>query len=153
MAWYSELGLTTLGGNPLGGELDGKVWVVVNVASHCGYTSQYAGLQMLAAENPDIVVVGVPCNQFGGQEPGTAEEIASFCDSRFGVTFPLLEKQDVNGANRSPLFRHLIGEGEDIRWNFEKFVVGRDGAVTARFASRVRPDDAPLTQAIAAALG
>jgi len=153
MAWYSELGLTTLGGKPLGGELDGKVLVVVNVASHCGYTSQYAGLQMLAAENPDIVVVGVPCNQFGGQEPGTAEEIATFCDSRFGVTFPLLEKQDVNGANRSPLFRHLIGEGEDIRWNFEKFVVDRDGVVTARFASRVRPDDAPLTQAIAAALG
>jgi len=153
MVWYSELGLTALDGKPLGGELDDKVWVVVNVASHCGYTSQYAGLQMLAAENPDIVVVGVPCNQFGGQEPGTPDEIASFCDSRFGVTFPLLEKQDVNGANRSPLFRHLIGEGEDIRWNFEKFVVARDGVVTARFASRVRPDDAPLTQAIATALG
>lgn len=152
MAWYSELGLKTLEGEPVGGALDGKAWVVVNVASFCGYTPQYAGLQQLASESPELAVVGVPCNQFGAQEPGGADEIRSFCETRFGVTFPMLEKQEVNGPQRSALYRHLVGDGEDIRWNFEKFVVDRAGRVVARFPSRARPDDPALRQAIAEAL-
>lgn len=152
MAWYSELGLVKLGGGAVGDELDGKVWVVVNVASFCGYTPQYAGLQALSKESDEVVVLGVPCNQFGAQEPGTANEIATFCETKFGVTFPLLEKQDVNGPNRSPLYRHLIGDGDDLKWNFEKIVVDRAGHVVARFASRARPEGPELRQAIAEAL-
>jgi len=152
MAWYDDLGLVALDGRPLDGGLAGKAWVVVNVASHCGYTPQYAGLQALASEHPDVVVVGVPCNQFGAQEPGTADEIARFCETSYGVTFPLLAKQEVNGLDRSPLYRHLVGEGPDVRWNFEKFVVDRAGKVVARFPSRTRPDDGAVREAIAVAL-
>jgi len=154
MSWISELGLETLDGTPVEDSLDGKVLLVVNVASFCGYTPQYAGLEALAREAGDAVrVVGVPCNQFGAQEPGTAGEIATFCETRFGVTFPLLAKQDVNGTARSALYRHLIGDGEDVKWNFEKFVVDPSGVVVARFPSRVKPEDASVKQAIATALG
>lgn len=134
--------------------LANKVVLFVNVASQCGLTPQYAGLQALADSRAEagFLVVGVPCNQFGGQEPGTADEIASFCESMYGVTFPLLEKQDVNGPDRSPLYQVLVGEGPDIQWNFEKFLVGRDGAVVGRFSPMIRPDDADLAAAIEAAL-
>jgi glutathione peroxidase len=139
-------------------QLQGKVVLFVNVASFCGFTKQYAGLQALyeAYASKGLVIVGVPCNQFGSQEPGSPAEIATFCRSEYGVTFPILEKQDVNGKERSPLYQQLIaspaGGGDDIKWNFEKFLVGRDGSVVARYGSRTAPDDAALKTAIEAAL-
>ncbi len=156
MTWFSSLDLKDLHGQPLkAGTLDGKAFVFVNVASYCGYTRQYAGLVQLQreADEAGFTVVGVPCNQFGAQEPGTPEQIATFCESSFGVNFPLLEKQDVNGPARSALYQHLVGDGADIRWNFEKFVVAPDGRVVARFPSATRPEDPALRQALADALG
>ena len=154
-----ELDLTTLSGKALTpNTVNGKVTLVVNVASRCGYTRQYEGLQKLynAYQDKGLVILGAPCNQFGGQEPGTADEIAQFCKRNFGVTFPILSKQDVNGKNRSKLYQHLIsspaGQNKDIRWNFEKFLVGRDGKVLARFPSSTRPDAPELIKAIDAAL-
>lgn len=147
--------LTRLDGSPLAADaVSGKVVLFVNVASECGYTRQYAGLQSLqeALEDKGFTVVGVPCNQFGGQEPGTAEQIASFCERSYRVTFPLLAKQDVNGGERSPLYRALVGEGAEVRWNFEKFLVDRSGQVVARFGSRCEPESAELRAAIEAAL-
>lgn len=146
-----------------GGALDaaalaGRAALFVNVASRCGLTPQYAGLQALhdRLHERGLAVIGVPCNQFGAQEPGTPEEITSFCSASYGVTFPLLAKQDVNGPARSPLYRWLLdseaGGGRDIGWNFEKLLVGRDGEVVARFAPTVRPDDPALLAAIEAAL-
>ena len=134
--------------------LAGKAVLFVNVASRCGFTPQYAGLQALYAEKEPagLVIVGVPCNQFGAQESGSAEQIATFCERNYGVTFPLLAKQDVNGKDRSPLYASLIGDGADVRWNFEKFLVGRDGVVLGRFPSDVSPDDPSLRAAIDAAL-
>jgi len=138
--------------------IDDKVVLFVNVASKCGYTPQYEGLQALhrAHEADGFVVVGVPCNQFMGQEPGSPEDIVMFCSSEYGVTFPLLEKQDVNGPRRSPLYRYLVssdaGGGKKIGWNFEKFLVDRDGNVLARFDTKVTPEDPALTAAIEAAL-
>lgn len=137
---------------------DGKVALVVNVASRCGYTRQYDGLQKLYESYKDrgFVILGAPCNQFGGQEPGSADEIAQFCKRNFGVTFPMLQKQDVNGKQRSALYTHLIkssaGENRDIRWNFEKFLVGRNGKVLARFPSSTSPSDPALIKAIESAL-
>lgn len=137
---------------------DGKVALVVNVASRCGYTRQYEGLQKLYESYKDrgFVILGAPCNQFGGQEPGSADEIAQFCKRNFGVTFPMLQKQDVNGKQRSALYTYLIkssaGENRDIRWNFEKFLVGRNGKVLARFPSSTSPSDAALIKAIESAL-
>lgn len=139
-------------------QLQGKVVLFVNVASFCGFTKQYAGLQALheAYAAKGLVVVGVPCNQFGSQEPGSPEEIATFCKSEYGVTFPILEKQDVNGKERSALYQQLVsskaGGGNDIKWNFEKFLIGRTGEVVARYGSRTAPDDAELKSAIEAAL-
>ncbi len=154
-----DLPLTALDGAPLPPDaLAGKAVLFVNVASQCGFTNQYEGLEALyrARKDDGLVVVGVPCNQFGAQEPGSAEEIATFCQRNFGVSFPLLEKQDVNGGDRSPLYARLVGSavggGRDIRWNFEKFVVGRDGRVVARFPSDTRPDDPALAAALAQAL-
>jgi glutathione peroxidase len=151
--------LTALSGSPLpAADLSGKVVLFVNVASRCGYTKQYDGLQKLWTELKDrgFVIVGAPCNQFGAQEPGTSTEIASFCKLNYGVDFPLLEKQDVNGGGRSPLYRYLVGStaggGKDIGWNFEKFLVGRDGAVVGRFPSSVAPESPELRAAIEAAL-
>ena len=148
--------LTRIDGSPMPAEvLAGKAVLYVNVASRCGYTPQYEGLQALWTEYRDrgLVIVGVPCNQFLGQEPGGAEEIQSFCKLNYGVDFPLLEKQEVNGKDRSALYRQLIGQGPDVKWNFEKFLVGRDGQVKARFASAVEPSDPALREAIEAALG
>ncbi len=139
--------LTSLAGTPLPhAALEGKSVLVVNVASRCGLTPQYAKLVRLRAAYADrgVEVLGVPCNQFAGQEPGNAHEIQAFCSTTYGVDFPLLEKQDVNGANRSPLYRALIGSpaggGKDIAWNFEKFVVGPAGQVLARFSPTVDPE-------------
>ena len=128
----------------------GNVVLVVNVASKCGATPQYAGLQALYDKYADrgLVVLGVPCNQFAGQEPGTGAEIEEFCQVNYGVTFPLTEKVEVNGPGRHPLYKALIGDGEDISWNFSKFVVGPDGAVAARFDTRVDPQDGELVAAV-----
>lgn len=158
MSWYSSLGLTKLDGAPLGEALAGKVVLFVNVASECGYTPQYEGLVALQRElgAGDFTVVGVPCNQFGAQEPGTPEAIAEFCRTAYAVDFPLLHKQDVNGPERSALYAHLVdsavGAGKPIAWNFEKFLVDRTGAVRARFPSRTKPESATLKTAIAEAL-
>jgi glutathione peroxidase len=156
-AWSAPL--TRLDGATLApSELQGKAVVVVNVASKCGYTPQYEGLQALweAKKGAGLVVVGVPCNQFGGQEPGKPEEIAEFCKVNYGVGFPLLEKQDVNGAARSPLYQWLVsspaGGNKDIAWNFEKFVVNRKGEVVGRFPSKVAPNDPSFLAAVDKAL-
>lgn len=155
-----QLSLVRLDGTPFPLEtLAGKVVLFVNVASRCGLTPQYAGLVELGRRfgARGLVVVGAPCNQFLGQEPGSAEEIASFCRATYGVDFPLLEKQDVNGKERSPLYQWLIGSeaggGANIGWNFEKFLVGRDGAVRARFAPKIVPEAPEILAAIEDALG
>ena len=128
----------------LGGE-DTRIWVVVNVASACGFTRQYAGLQELSTKN-GVTVVGFPCNQFGAQEPGSHEEICQFTESKFGVDFPLMAKVDVKGTSATPLFENLSkakdaeGYAGDIRWNFAKFVIDPDGFVT-RYSSKAEPED------------
>ena len=138
---------------------EGKVLLIVNVASKCGYTSQYAGLEALHDKYKDrgLVVLGFPCNQFGGQEPGSLADIKSFCSDTYGVTFPMFSKVDVNGPQRHPLYRALAGPASpfpgDVGWNFTKFLVGRDGTVVGRFASGVTPDAAELVAAVEAALG
>ena len=134
--------------------LKGRVVLVVNVASKCGYTGQYDGLQALYTKKRDagLTIVGVPCNQFGGQEPGSADEIQNFCRKNYGVDFPLLAKQEVNGEARSSLYEALVGQGGDVRWNFEKFLVGRDGKVLNRYRSGVAPDSSELLAAINGAL-
>ncbi|MBV1850255.1 glutathione peroxidase [Catellatospora tritici] len=138
----------------------GRAVLIVNVASKCGLTPQYTGLQQLAADYAErgLVVLGVPCNQFGGQEPGSADEIAEFCDVNYGVTFPMTEKVEVNGAGRHPLYDLLTavpdaaGDAGDIQWNFEKFVVGRDGQVVARLRPRTTPESPELVDAVEKAL-
>jgi len=136
----------------------GKVLLIVNVASRCGYTPQYAGLEALQEKYKDqgFTVLGVPCNQFGSQEPGTNEEIKQFCSSKYQVTFPLSDKIEVNGPNRHPLYALLAGGGSpfpgDIKWNFSKFLIGRDGKILKRFESKVKPDSAELTQAVESAI-
>jgi glutathione peroxidase-family protein len=148
--------LTTLEGAALAPDaLNNKAVLFVNVASKCGLTPQYNGLVELDKEYGDrgLVIVGVPCNQFGAQEPGTPEEIKDFTKSNYDVDFTLLEKQDVNGPNRSPLYQFLVGEGPDIAWNFGKFVVDRNGDVVARFEPKTPPDDPDLKAAIEKALG
>jgi glutathione peroxidase len=151
-----DLELETLSGErtTLGALAGGKAALVVNVASKCGLTPQYTGLEQLHAEREDLVVIGVPCNQFKGQEPGSAAEIAEFCSATYGVSFPLLAKTDVNGAHRAPLFEALTavpdadGAAGDVQWNFEKWLLSPAGEVVARFRPLVEPAD----PAIAAAL-
>ena len=144
----SSISLTTLDGKPTTfGAYAGKVAVVVNVASKCGFTPQYTGLEALYRRHKDegLVVLGFPCDQFGGQEPGNADEIANFCSLTYDVTFPMFAKIEVNGDNEHPLYKVLkeaapgILGTEAIKWNFTKFVVGRDGQVVARHA----PTDTP----------
>lgn len=136
----------------------GKVLLVVNVASECGYTGQYAGLEALYRQHKEqgLVVLGVPCNQFGGQEPGGDSAILKFCRSNYGVTFPLTSKVEVNGAKQTALYAALTGKGAafpgPIGWNFEKFLIGRDGRVLQRFDAGTEPDSAALTGALASAL-
>ena len=129
-------------------EHEGEVLLIVNTASECGFTPQYDGLEKLHAQYHErgLSVLGFPCNQFGGQEPGTSDEIQEFCKVRFGVTFPLFERIDVNGSNTHPLFDHLKNEApgllgsRNVKWNFTKFLVGRDGKVLERFASTTKPE-------------
>jgi glutathione peroxidase len=156
-----DIPVNTLAGQPSSlAELDGKTLLIVNVASKCGLTPQYTGLEELHERFADqgFAVVGFPCNQFGGQEPGTADEIAEFCSATYGVTFPMFEKVDVNGAQRHPIYTELTatadadGEAGDIQWNFEKFLVGPDGAVLARFRPMTTPDAPELVDAIEANL-
>ncbi len=153
--------ISALDGGPLDlGQFAGKATLVVNVASRCGLTPQYAGLEELHERYKDrgFSVLGVPCNQFAGQEPGTAEEIATFCSTTYGVTFPMTEKVDVNGVHRHPLYQELTvtedseGEAGDVKWNFEKFLVAPDGRVVGRFRPMVAPDAPELISAIEAVL-
>jgi glutathione peroxidase len=138
------------------GALAGKTLLVVNVASKCGLTPQYAALEALHARLAErgFAVVGFPCNQFMGQEPGTAEEIEEFCSTTYGVTFPMYEKIEVNGEGRHPIYDELTavpdadGAAGDVQWNFEKFLLGPDGTVLARFRPRTVPDDPAVLAAI-----
>jgi len=138
----------------------GKAILVVNVASQCGLTPQYSALEALQEKygQRGFTVVGFPCNQFGGQEPGTAEEIETFCSTKYGVTFPMMEKIEVNGPGRHPIYQRLTeiadaaGHDGDIRWNFEKFLISADGAQVTRFSPEITPDDPSVIAAIEAAL-
>ncbi|HWB60525.1 MAG TPA: glutathione peroxidase [Chthoniobacteraceae bacterium] len=135
----------------------GQVLLIVNVASHCGFTPQYKNLEAVYEKykGQGLVILGFPCNQFGQQEPGSDLEIQQFCTSKFGVTFPMFDKIDVNGANRSPLYTALAsapGFPGKITWNFNKFLIGRDGTIIHWYDSKVTPDSPELTQAIEAAL-
>ena len=136
----------------------GRVLLIVNVASECGFTPQYQGLEALHAkyQTKGLSVLGFPSNQFGAQEPGSNAEIKKFCSTTFHVTFPLYAKIDVNGPNRHPLYAALAGKGSphpgNVKWNFEKFLVGRDGTVLARFLADTEPDAPELLKAIEAAL-
>jgi glutathione peroxidase len=153
-----ESKIARLDGSPssLGEITAGRPALLVNVASKCGLTPQYAGLEQLHETYADrgFTVVGLPCNQFLGQEPGTAEEIAEFCSSTYGVSFPMSEKVEVNGDDRHEIYRSLVqtpneqGADGDITWNFEKFLIDGDGGVVARFSPRVEPDDPALVSAI-----
>jgi glutathione peroxidase len=136
----------------------GKVVLLVNVASKCGFTPQYTGLEALYEKYKDkgLVVIGVPSNDFGHQEPGTAEEIVTFCKSKYDVTFPLMAKIHVVGAEKHPLYVALTGKDSafpgEVKWNFQKFIIGRDGVLLGRFPSQVKPDSTELIQAIEVAL-
>lgn len=152
--------INTLSGEPTSLEaFAGRALLAVNVASKCGLTPQYTGLEALQQQygSRGLTVVGFPCNQFGAQEPGSPEEIATFCSTTYGVSFPLMEKIDVNGEGRHPIYTALTavadGEGHsgDIRWNFEKFLIAPDGTIT-RFSPMVAPEDPALVAAIEAVL-
>lgn len=149
--------VTALDGSPADlHDYAGRALLVVNVASKCGLTPQYTALEQLHERYADrgFAVLGFPCNQFGGQEPGSPEEIAEFCSATYGVTFPMFGKIEVNGENRHPLYGELTGhadadgEAGDIQWNFEKFLIAPDGAVTARFRPPTTPDDPSVISAI-----
>ena len=156
-----DVPVKTLKGEPLSlAEHKGKALLIVNVASKCGLTPQYEGLEKMHEELRDrgFSVLGVPCNQFKGQEPGSAEEIEEFCSMTYGVTFPLLEKTDVNGPERHPLYDELSkvaddeGHSGDIRWNFEKFLVSPEGEIVKRFSPLVTPEDPKLREAVESVL-
>jgi len=147
MSALSDFSATTLDGREQNlAEYQGKVILVVNTASHCGLTPQFAGLETLYEKYVDegLLVLGFPCNQFADQEPGTAEEIGVFCRRNYGVSFPMFAKIEVNGDDTHPLYKWLRTEedalGEDIEWNFTKFLVGRDGHVIKRYAPTVEPE-------------
>jgi glutathione peroxidase len=157
-----DLPLTTLDGEPttLGAITAGRAALVVNVASRCGLTPQYGRLEALQQEfaGRGFTVLGVPCNQFAGQEPGTAEEISTFCSAAYGVTFPMTEKMEVNGDGAAPLYQQLAevpdasGEAGPVQWNFEKFLITADGSVVGRFRPRTEPSAPEVRAAIEAAL-
>lgn len=156
---FFDFELNALDGTPgVLSKVRGKVTLAVNVASRCGLTPQYTGLEQLQRDlgAQNFTVVGLPCNQFGAQEPGTPQEIATFCSTTYGVTFPMSAKLDVNGVNRHPLYAWLtsrpnVAQG-DIQWNFEKFLIGRDGRVLKRYPPTTKPEDKGLLQDIADAL-
>ncbi len=141
-------------------QYQGHVLLIVNVASACGYTPQYKGLQALYVKYAPqgFAVLGFPCNQFGHQEPGSATQIAAFCEQRYGVTFPMFDKIEVNGPRQCALYQHLTTQTTQpapagpIEWNFEKFLLGRNGEVVARFQSHVAPESAQLAESIEQAL-
>ncbi|GAC70562.1 glutathione peroxidase [Gordonia soli] len=160
MSNLKDIPVTALDGSTLSlADFSGPL-LVVNVASKCGLTPQYTGLEEIASTYRDrgLTVVGVPCNQFMGQEPGTAEEIATFCSTTYGVSFPLLEKSDVKGDDQHPLFQELTkatdadGEAGDVQWNFEKFLVDSDGRVVNRFRPRTEPTAPEVISAIESVL-
>ncbi|WP_297548383.1 glutathione peroxidase [Amycolatopsis sp.] len=157
----NDIPVTTITDEPTTlGALGGKALLVVNVASKCGLTPQYTGLEKLQERYADkgFSVVGFPCNQFAGQEPGTAEEIQTFCSTTYGVSFPLFAKIDVNGEARHPLYTELTqtqdaeGEAGDVKWNFEKFLISTHGEVIGRFRPQTEPEDEAIVKAIEAAL-
>ena len=157
----TEIALTRLDGQPTSlADYSDRAVLVVNVASKCGLTPQYAALEQLARDYRDrgLTVIGVPCNQFMGQEPGTAEEIQTFCSTTYSLTFPLLANAEVNGPGRHPLYAELTkavdaaGEAGDIQWNFEKFLIAPGGEVVARFRPTTTPDAPEVIEAIAAVL-
>lgn len=159
MSTLQDFEITDIGGKAnLLGDLNGKVVLAVNVASKCGLTPQYAGLENLYEElqGQGLIVVGFPCNQFGGQEPGTETEILEFCRSNYSVSFPLTQKVEVNGPDRHPIYQWLTGEDGgfpgDIEWNFEKFLIDRDGKAVKRYPSATPPEDAGLLRDISALL-
>jgi len=159
MSTFYDFTLKKLGGGELPlSQFEGRCVLVVNVASRCGLTPQYKGLEALYKEYKDqgLEVVGVPCNQFLEQEPGTDEEIRNFCDSKYGVSFPIAGKVEVNGSGRDPLYSFLAGDEAkfpgDIQWNFEKFLVDKNGEVLARFEPQTTPNDPKLVAAITQAL-
>ncbi|MFC7221081.1 glutathione peroxidase [Streptomyces polyrhachis] len=156
-----DIGLRTLSGEAASlADYRGKAVLAVNVASKCGLTPQYEGLERLQERYAErgFTVAGFPCNQFGGQEPGTAEEIATFCSANYGVSFPVFEKLEVNGEGRHPLYEVLTraedaaGEAGDVTWNFEKFLISPEGEVVARFRPRTEPEDAELLKALESVL-
>jgi glutathione peroxidase len=153
--------INTLAGEPTSlRDYEGKELLIVNVASKCGLTPQYEGLEALQKQYEDrgFSVLGFPCNQFMGQEPGTAEEIQTFCSTTYGVTFPMFEKIDVNGDDRHPIYAELTeakdaeGEAGDVTWNFEKFLISPSGKIVGRFRPQVEPNDPALVEAIEAHL-
>jgi glutathione peroxidase len=157
MARLHEISLTAIDGNPLDlGQFAGRALLVVNVASKCGLTPQYEGLQRLYERYRDrgFSVLGTPCNQFAGQEPGTPDEVAQFCSTTYQVSFPLSEKLEVNGRRRHPLYRELTrvadaaGRSGDVQWNFEKFLVSPAGEVAARFRPQIEPESEELVGAL-----
>ncbi len=157
----TEIALTTLDGRPTSlADYGDRAVLVVNVASKCGLTPQYSSLEQLARDYGErgLTVVGVPCNQFMGQEPGSAEEIQAFCSKTYGVTFPLLAKTEVNGPDRHPLYAELTetpdadGQAGDVQWNFEKFLIAPGGKVVNRFRPRTVPDAPEVISAIEAVL-
>ncbi|WP_066911082.1 glutathione peroxidase [Millisia brevis] len=161
MSELQTITINTLGGAPTTlGEYSGRTVLLVNVASKCGLTPQYGALERLAQAyaHRGLTVIGVPCNQFGGQEPGTPSEIETFCSTTYGVTFPLLEKTLVNGPQAHPLYRLLTqtpdasGEAGDVQWNFEKFLISPKGEVVARFRPTTLPDAPEVLSAIEGAL-
>ena len=152
---FFDLKAATLKGEEVALErYKGKVVLVVNVASECGFTPQYDGLERLheAYRDRGLVVLGFPCNQFGGQEPGGPEQIESFCRTKFGVKFPLFAKVDVKGPGQSPVYAFLAKDHGEPKWNFHKYLVGKEGQVVAAFPSKVEPESEELKTAIEAAL-
>jgi glutathione peroxidase len=159
MSGFYDFAVNSIDGSKdLLGKLRGKVVLAVNVASRCGLTPQYAGLEQLQRElqEQNFTVVGFPCNQFGAQEPAPEAEIVQFCQTTYDVTFPMSSKLDVNGPNRHPLYAYMTaadtGVAGDIEWNFEKFLIGRDGRVLKRYPPQTKPQDSGLMQDIADAL-
>jgi glutathione peroxidase len=150
-----EFTLKSIDGQPSSlADYKGKVLLIVNVASQCGFTPQYTGLESLYEKYKEqgLVLIGVPANNFGGQEPGTDEEIKTFCTRKYNVSFPMMSKVSVKGEDKTPLYQYLTGTAGEVKWNFTKFLVGKDGKVIQKFDSPVKPDSPELTGAIEKAL-
>ncbi len=150
-----EFTMKSIDGKPASmADYKGKVLLIVNVASQCGFTPQYTGLEALYEKYKaqGLVLIGVPANNFGGQEPGSDEEIKTFCTRKYSVTFPMMSKVSVKGDDKTPLYQYLTNSTSEVKWNFTKFLVGKDGKVIQKFDSPVKPDASELTSAIEKAL-